>query len=332
MKHLIYIAVILHLIGCFRPDEYLPKIDDEKVNVLLKHNEKSSYIRLDYPIELHVKEDTIWQLKFENSPQKWSVYTNPNYPIQIHNTKSNKYQLIDSTYLNNSIDWNFDVVKPNYIESAIGSWGDFSFPNPESFKEVYILSWIENNVQVHYKMQILDADKNAYILNFGRLNDTSTQIKVIEKDETHLHSYLSLSNNQLIKGVEPKGDQWHFQLRYQADSISKHKNLPYISSPSINIGLYPSIEFNYKNTEVFIDTISNFEEISYIYAKNLPYELYHNQLGLFFEWDAVNQITKTNDRQLLIIRSNDEYYALKALQLENDQISDIKIMLKTKKL
>ncbi len=332
MSKYIHISFILLCLGCFRPDEYLPKIDSQKLNTSIELSQANYYIQLDYPSTLNRNPNLKWQLKFENSFHEWGIYTNSATPIKIWNTQLNRYDKIDSNILNQGIP-KYDRILPNAMQSAIGQWGDFSFLTPESFKDVYIISWNDDTSNQYYKFQLLDVliDK-TYRFKYGPLNEKEGEISEITKDPNFLYSYFNLSEKKSISFVEYPINLWDFQLHYQIDSISKNSKIPYSLTQNRDLGLFPMVSFNHQKVTVYLDTLTAFEDINYFHAKNLPfYEAKHIR-GVFFDWDPILNLIRKNPKHQLIIKKEDNYFAIRALTLEGKDFDNLSIELEIKKL
>ena len=257
MRKTTYLFFTFLLTHCFTPDGYLPKIDTEKVSIILNSDKNpSTFIKLGYPASFLSQEKNDWQLKFENATDKWNIYTNPSQPIRVINTQINRYDLINRKSIDRNAIWEYDKVKSNHVVSTIGTWGDFNFSNPESYKDVYILYWVQDTLEHYYKFQILDADINTYHFKYGPLDGSSYFMDTISKDEINLYTYFSLLNNEQIKSVEPNTDKWHIHFNYQVDSITKHPKIPYSSTSSNTIGLFPSVELNHRHVKTYIDSLT----------------------------------------------------------------------------
>ena len=333
MKKAVYVFLVFSINSCFTPDGYLPKIDSETINITLNSTEKpSTYIKLGFPTSTLTKEKINWQLRFENTADEWGIYTNPTEPIRIFNTEINRYDLINLNSIDGNTTWGYDDVKSNNIKSAVGRWGDFDFPNPESYKDVYILNWTQDSQDYYYKLQILDADINTYHFKYGPLDETSFQIETINKYEFQLYSYFSLVNNEQVKTIEPNINEWHIHSSYQVDSIIKHSKIPYSSTSIGSLGLFPSFELNHEHVEIFVDTVTNFEQINYVHSRNLKFEKSKNSIGLFYLKDTITSHIKSNSKQNLILRSDDEYYVIRAINIIGSSFNNHSITFEIKKL
>jgi hypothetical protein len=332
MKRIAYIFLIFSLSRCFTPDAYLPKIDSEKISLTMNNDQPSTFIKLGYPTSTLSKQKNNWQLKFENSTGEWKIYTNPNQPIRIFNSNINQYDLINNQSINGNPIWKYDEIKNNHIKSSIGSWGDFNFPNPESYKDVYILNWKQDSLEYYFKFQLLDASSNNYHIKYGPLDGTTIYVDSIVKDDVQLYSYFSLANNKKINSIEPLTDDWHIHLNYQVDSISKHSKIPYSSTTTENMGLFPNVELNHKHVEIHIDSLLNYEQINYISAKNLLYEKSKSNIGLFYLKDPTTNEMSINTKQNLIVRSLEEYFALRAINVTGNSVNNYTVTLEIKKL
>lgn len=332
MKRATYILLLFSLSRCFTPDVYLPEVDSEKINLTLNIDEPSSFIKLGYPTSTLSKQKYNWQLKFDNNSSSWGVYTNPSQPIRVINTTINRFELINNKSIDGNTIWQYDEVNNNQIQSSIGSWGDFNFSNPESHKDVYVLNWRQDSVEYYFKFQLLDAGINTYHIKYGPLDGTVTYTDSIIKNDIQLYSYFSLVNNIKINSIEPLTDDWHIHLNYQVDSISKYSRIPYSLTSTENIGLFPSAELNHKHVEIHIDSLLDYEQINYIEAKNFSYEKSNSVIGLFYLKDQATNEIKLNSRQNLILRSQEEYYVIRPINLIGNSVNNYTVTIEIKKL
>jgi hypothetical protein len=76
----------------------------------------------------------------------------------------------------------------------------------------------------------------------------------------------------------------------------------------------------------------NFEQINYINSRNLTFEKSKNSIGLFYQKDAMTSQLQSNSKQNLILRSDDEYYVIRALDIIGSSVSNHSVTFEIKKL
>jgi hypothetical protein len=76
----------------------------------------------------------------------------------------------------------------------------------------------------------------------------------------------------------------------------------------------------------------NFEQINYINSRNLTFEKSKNSIGLFYQKDAMTSQLQSNSKQNLILRSDDEYYVIRALDIIGSSVNNHSVTFEIKKL
>ena len=332
MRNITYITLLFLAASCFKKDEVLPKTptQDFEVNLSLEGNQ-SSYIDLNNIASRNIGKTADWHLKFENSANGWSIFLNTMRNVAIHNTRKTDYNEIDPNWNTFNLPWQLDVPTPLGSLPALRNWGDFSFSNPKSFKNVYLISLTDNSKTTIYKLQILDASEDKYHIRYGTLAGGPTNSAWILKNSEYGHSYFSLTQEKNLI-IEPKKSEWNICFTYLSDSISSYQNIPHVPTINKAFGLYHGIVLNKENTEVFIDTSTTFEGIDFFYARDLEYKTVDELHNIFYQWDStINEVTLI-DNLSVILKKGNQYYALKADSIVGTDIRDISIKIESKQL
>ncbi|PCJ64600.1 MAG: hypothetical protein COA58_12750 [Bacteroidetes bacterium] len=318
--------------SCFKKDAVLPKKspDSFEINLSIKGNQ-ASYINLTNLQNSYDGKTANWHLKFQNDELGWYIYLNTLQNVAIHNTTETDYDLVDQDYNILDLPWQLDIPASQGSQPAIGEWGDFNFPNPKSFKNVYLISWNDGITSFVYKLQILDASTDRYHLRYGTLDGAITKSVWITKDKEHRHSYFSFKSGSDIQ-IEPKVNDWNFCFTYLQDSIISHKNIPHATTINKSFGLYQGVIINQSNTQIFLDTSNSFDDIDFFFARDLEYNTIDEIINLFYTWNINSQSIEASENLTLITKDENRYYALKAEELEGSSIEDIRIKLKIKQL
>ena len=74
------------------------------------------------------------------------------------------------------------------------------------------------------------------------------------------------------------------------------------------------------------------KSINYISAKNLLYEKSKSNIGLFYLKDPTTNEMSINTKQNLIVRSLEEYFALRAINVTGNSVNNYTVTLEIKKL
>lgn len=349
MKKYIYITLVVFLVGCFLPDEVLPSLPSHEVTVELNLKENNTvYLNL----ENSKNPDSIsneWHLKFQNAADGWSIYLNTLESVAIYNTKETDFTKVDYSYFDLDLPWQVDVPTPSGLYPALGAWGDFQYANPKSFKNVYLVSWNDGQINYISKLQILDASKDAYHIRFGPLGEENSQSVWIQKDAAYTHGYFSFQTGLQLNSIEPKIANWDMCFTYLSDSLVAHTATPATTTINPYFGLYPGVVVNYQKSKIHLDTSANFENIDYFYAKELKYtgvdQLYNvfyaqklvykgvdDLFNAFYSWDGPSQQLILNERLTVVVQQGEKYFALRPKKVETNSLQAFKLTLEVKQL
>ncbi len=325
--------IVLAFSGCFEPDI---RIDSPTTNEVLLTSDvtrnQSIYLNLSHQnVELDPF-DKKWHLKFQNANNSWSIYMNPLENVAIHQTTTTNFNEVDSTYNLVGLKWLIDAPTSKGAYPAFGSWGDFNFNIPQSYKNVYILRLKNEITATFYKVQVLDALENAYRIRYASLNSGIDQVVTINKDELFTHSFLRLGAEPVQPKIEPKKNDWDLCFTFIADSINKQGNLPFLPTINDYYGVYQALLINNDYNQIAIDSIHSFEDISFFKVQSLNFKSPDQLHNVLIEWDDVKLEATVSKKNLLVVKKKDVYYAIKSKQIIGRYPTDFDIELIIKKL
>lgn len=331
MKKWSYIS-LLFLLGCFPTDEYLPGIPDSRtiVNLNVRSNQ-AAYLDLSKVDRLYDSTNGVWNLRFDNKPNAWGIYLNTLQATVAFNTKSTDFDLLDETYNTNAVEWEIDIPSQGNVRPAIGEWGDFTFDNPKSFRNVYLIRWNTPAADRIYKFQVLDAREDAYHVRFGPLDNSFVRSIWIVKSAAYESSYLSLLDQEQTYKVEPRKLEWEICFTYLPDSNVNHQS-PHLKTAKSEIGLYQGVSINNATAEIALDSSTRYEEIDYFYARSLVFSNRSEIHNLFYAWNTEDQKVEILENLTLIVKANGDYYAIKAEEIALNKDYSFSFSLRTKKL
>jgi len=333
VRNLFYIAFAVLLTSCFETDEVLPKQKVNEITIRLNTStNQATYVNLSNLLNNNIGVQTQWQLKFQHAENAWAIYINPLAKAGIHNTTNTDFKAINSSYETSKITWQVDIPTASGTYPAIGAWGDYSFSNPESYKDVFIMTWEETGTYYFYKFQLLDATDSAYHIRYGALNDSVGQTKWIVKNQNYAHSYFSLKDDALFTRLEPNKEDWNICFTYISDSTKLHPNLPHIPTANAFFGLFQTLNINQDLNKIYLDTSTRFNEIDYFYARDLPYTRTDQLLSPFFRWDFVAQQAFTENEIVLIVKNKEKYFALQPTSVTSQGLESLEFKLRVKQL
>lgn len=332
MKYLAYIFLFL-LSACAVEDTVLPQPKAEHLTVYQNAETKPNCILSLEPEE--IKQDSgylPWHLKFETTKDHWHIFLNPLESVTVFNTSSTDFNAIDSNYNLVGLTWSVDRPTDRGLQPAIGKWGDFSFSNPASFKDVYIVRVRDYLTARFYKLQILDATNYAYRIRYGSLNGSFDNTLLVTKDSEYAHRYLFLDTTAQFPLVEPRKQDWDISFTYVADSISNNKNIPFLPSINPKFGIYPRILLNEANVSVAIDTSHSFNELDYFIAKDINYTATSQINNPFLKWSIEYQQAQHQANTNLILRKEGIYYVLRVVNFTGSYPDNLKLDLELRRL
>jgi hypothetical protein len=313
MKVLKYVFLFLLLSACFEPDEMLPKSKIQTTEVSLNTtNNQEAYLCLNELNRLYDSTGSTWHLRFENEANTWGIFLNTLSQVALYNTTNTNYDSITEYYNLSQVEWQFDISTSEGLTPAIGVWGDFSFSNPKSFKNIYLLSWPGDLSRLVYKFQILDAKNDSYHFRYGTLDGSLDRTIWLPKNQQYSFGYFSFKNNEIATQVEPKKDRWDICFTFLSDSLTKHEGIPNLPTLEADIGLYQGILLNERLNLAAIDTMMSLEDTDFFYAKSLPYLEQKEMYDLFYTWDNVLKKIEVNQKLILYLTDGQRYYAIRA--------------------
>ncbi|MBT6234597.1 hypothetical protein N9J89_00105 [Bacteroidia bacterium] len=333
MRFAIIISLTLLITACFEHDEQLPKLANPVVTLNLDLD-KNQAIFLDLKDIQAENEQPFqdWHLKFQNKANSWAIFLNTLSNVAIYNTRITQYDSITPEYNTQAIKWQLDIPTNNGSAPAIGVWGDFNFDTPKSYKDVYLIRWLSQGEEIIYKLQILDAKESEYHIRYGTLDDSEVYSPWIPKSEVRLHTYFSLSQDQILPDVEPPKTQWNICFTYLTDSISKYPNIPLTTTPNDYFGLYQSLVINQGNTSIYLDTSHSLDAINYFIAKDLSFVNIDEIHNVFYTYNDELSTHEVNQNLIIIVKEGDYYFALKPLDLISTRPKSISLTLEIKPL
>lgn len=273
-----------------------------------------------------------WHLRFETAKDRWHIFLNPLESVAIHNTSNTDFNAIDSNFNLVGLEWLVDKPTNNGLQPAIGNWGDFSFSNPASFKDVFIVR-VKNYLTANFfKLQILDATNEAYRIRYGALNGSFDNTILIAKEENYAHKYLHLDTTALFPLVEPRREEWDIRFTYVADSITNNRNIPYLPSINTKFGIYPRILLNENNVALAKDTNYAFDELDYFIAKDLEYVATSQLNNPFLVWNIELQQAQHQPNINVILRKNEIYYAIRVVEFTGIYPERLELQLEIRRL
>ena len=333
MRPVIITLLIYMLSGCFSGDNKIPSTGSSTITLSSDIvNNQAVFMNLNHSNVVLDPFENKWHLKFQNAEDRWSIYLNPMESVAIYQTNSTNFNEIDSSYNLVGREWSIDAPTNQGAYPAIGTWGDFNFETPQSYKNVYIVRIKDELTALFYKVQILDAIPNAYTLQYASLEGGSTIKDTIFKDNQYKHSFLRLGEKAIHPIIEPKKAEWDLCLTYIADSIKNQEGRPYFPTINDNYGVFQAMLVNNEFNSVSIDSVNRFEDINFFVARNARFTSIDQIHNILVEWDSLLETALASSTKSLIVKRENEYFAIKCTKVNGNFPSNFDVEFEIKKL
>ena len=207
---------------------------------------------------------TDWDLGFECSINGWHIILNNSLGGKIANTNDTSFSAI--TGLIGSEDWKVDSPNGNLDSTAIEDY--------RTNNEVYILDRgydIQGNSIGYKKLKLLYFNNQQnYEIRIANLDGSEDTTLILNKDTTLNFMALSLNTSALVT-IEPNKETWDLLFTKYLEVFT-------------GFGPYgvTGVIINRNNTEVAIDTINDFNEISYELIQQYNFNSGLNSIG--YDW------------------------------------------------
>lgn len=260
-----------------------------------------------------------WDLAFSCKDGEFNILVNSAKKMGIYNTGSRD---LDVSYSDNhkNYNWSYDHPNGSINTYCIGSWGDFSFENPQSYGNVYIINRGFDRYNLPYRLKKLRVDgfkNNRYEITFTDVDGMEYEHLSIEKNDSFNFVYVSLENQGKVMHLEPHKNDWDVLLANYIDTGRYHNF--YTQSDSVNryLALFEGMLLNPHQRSAASDTINAFESIGFFDVGNYTYVNDRNIIGnKWYTWDQANNRYILSDRTTYVVRHGDlNYYVVNFMQV-----------------
>lgn len=310
-KRIVIALIPFLLIGCFTKEEPilpLPPFSTE-ISTYKPVNGQAYYSLKDRKI---VKENATeaWDIAFSCKENDYEILLNTSRGMGCYNTNSKDFY---QNYKDGDYPWRFDKWNGAKDNSCIGVWGDFSFENPQSYGNVYLVHLgldLSGNPTGIVKMQIDGFESNTYQIKVGDLEGRYERTYQVEKNDSFNYVYLSFETSS-VKHLEPYKNDWDILLT----SYIAHKT-PTTSSLFFSVtnefAVIDGILLNPYNREVANQFDYSFEEVNFFIAESYTYTDSLDFIGpKWYQWNPGEKKFFITSKNTFVIRDEDKnYYAL----------------------
>ena len=308
------------LSGCFTEEEPILPLPPFETNISTYKpiNGQTYYSLKDRKV---VKENgtEAWDIAFSCAEDDYQILLNTSRGMGCFNTNSKDFY---QAYKEGDHPWTFDTWNGQNNNSSIGEWGDFSFENPQSYGNVYLVHLgldLSGNPTGIVKMQIEGFEDNTYSILVGDLEGQFERHYYVQKNDSFNYVYLSFETSSVVD-IEPPKNEWDFVIT----SFVKHKT-PNISSLFFSVtnayALVDGIFINPYKREVSRQFTFDFDALNFFNAQTYDYTDTLDFIGTqWYRWVAGQKqfdITKNNT---FVIRDADKnYYAIQFTKFQKQR-------------
>ena len=244
---------------------------------------------------------TEWDLGFEASFNGWRIILNSSNFMKVAELTGILFEDLNSEV---GLTWKYDNSIGISEETAIGD-----YRNKNNFY-VVDLGVDKDGSSFGYKKIEIDTVTNYFFrIRSANLDNTNDTLIEINKDNDFNFVYLSLLTNSILE-IEPIKDAWDLLFtRYTTKLISGNDTIPYGVT---------GVLINYlADTEVALDTISNFSNIDYDMIGNYYFSNHQDAIG--YDWKAYDgQYTVNPEKNYIIKNIQDNYFKLRFIDFYDE--------------
>lgn len=263
-----------------------------------------------------------WDLAFSCKKGDYTILMNSSKGMGCFNTGSKDFF---GAYLEDQYPLSFDKSNGQDDQSAIGTWGDFKFENPQSYGDVYILHLgldLLKNPIGKVKFRVNGFSNNSYSIRIGSLTNPNDYWDLpIPKNDSFNFVYLSFAKRQ-IKHLEPPKNEW--DLLFTQYTVPIGKNIPRPIFPQYQKHeLVDGILLNPYNREIARDSNAAFDDINFFKVESFDFT---NRTDLIGQWwytySDETHMFDTSANTGYVIRDEDKnFYAIKFVKyIKNDKM------------
>jgi len=306
----VILIIALGLSSCFKEADVV--MDDSLFTLEIETtSDRNGQIFFDLENRTVVAQNSIynWDMAFDCREGKFSIILNSAKGMAAYNTRSKRFE---KKFEIQQYPWRFDHPCGDLNLTCIGEWGDFSFDNPQSYTEVYLINLGLRGQKTPLgfrKVQFLKFQDSSYIFHFAELNGHNESFDTIRKDPDFNFIYYSFNDGGKIRRIEPPKDDWDIVL---SPYLDEHRELgPFDISVNKDFAIYDGLMQNRHKHEVSIDTVRLRDEIGYFDMDNYEWSPYTNLIGnTWNQWSAKDSSYHILKPKTYLLKNDERYYLI----------------------
>ena len=261
-----------------------------------------------------------WDLGFDCRKNDFNIIVNSSKGMAAFNTGDKDFE---KPFKHEAYPWKFDHPCGDLGMTCIGEWGDFSFENPQSFENVYILNLgidREGKKLGLKKFKIHGFASKHYLIQIANLDNTNSYSLVIPKRPDYNFTYLSTRDTGLIVHIEPRKQDWDLVISTYLDSLKDDS--PDTKKITNELALSAGVLQNRYKRLVALDTINSFEHLNFFDLNDLEFSHFINAIGnRWKKWDPDSNDYKISKYRQFVLQDLDGFYY--AIEFERYQKIDV---------
>lgn len=302
------------LSGCFSNEIGLPEPKTFSEEIETDRSEEGQvYYSLRDRKEVASNSIYDWDLAFSCKEGDFKILVNSTKKMGVYNTHSKE---IDLKFPNEYkyYDWQYDHPSGLDNSGCFGMWGDFTYDNPQSFGDVYIINRGFDLFNLPFqmkKMRIEGFENNAYQITFANVDGDEYYHLNIPKNDSFNYIYVSLEQKGQLLKLEPPKQDWDILFTLISDT-SRFSNI-YTRADSIRnkTVLVDGVLINPYKHSVAIDTSDRFNDLDFFDAQDLLYHESLNTIGArWYTWDKSNGGYEILPHNNFVVRYDNLFYYL----------------------
>jgi len=304
--------------GCFKEDQPVPKHprgDVRSDTIEMSQTYKYQvYYELDSVGSLMTNDKKASDLGFECSPEGWHILLNTADFMVASDLGEVPFGVPQDTSLAR---WRFDRSDGNLDSTAVGTWyvvderGD-----TVSNRHVYAINrgMDDQGKSLGYVQVIFDSLKRGtYYFRFALLSGGVEHRGTVIKDVSVNYLWFSLDNGGSVQTLEPDKSTWDILFTQYTTMLFTDLGEPY---PYLVTGVL----LNRTHTAAALDTLNNFDSLSYQIAQQVTYSENLDAIGYnwkYYNFEAGNYTVRMGVSYLIRNRLGN-YYKLRFVGFYNN--------------
>ncbi len=311
------------LSGCFTEEYPILPLPDEYVT-LSTYRPVNGQVYYSFGSRSQVKSNSVedWDLAFSCKEDDYSILLNSARGMSSYNTESKDF---DATYHYEDYDWEYDDCSGRGTISCLGDWGDFSFDNPQSYGNVYIINMgvdLKGMPTTMIKMKIRKYTDNRYNILISDLDNNQKEEFIIPRNDSFNFVHLSLKTKEVLH-LEPPKEDWDILFTSYAAPMGAKEAYPDAIPLPRRYELVEGVLLNPYQRHVTLDSTGNFDNLDFFEIEGHVFNDTTNYIGRnWFNWlKPEKQYVITSDNTYIIKDEDRNYYALEFLKFSKSDIN-----------